>query len=109
MIRIKKDYNEFKFIVNRHYSYTMDKKCQNCNILLISNEYIKIIKRLEKRGLLQKNYKHLCCYCFFIKQKIGYTKCPDCNKPLTTGFFDDIVLCERCSRAIAYILTTHFV
>ncbi|MHA1408792.1 MAG: hypothetical protein ACTSQY_00490 [Candidatus Odinarchaeia archaeon] len=54
------------------------KRCESCGSLL-SHYYSGVIERLRKRELLHQDYDELCCYCYFVKEELGFSKCKECG------------------------------
>ena len=42
--------------------------CNYCKYIPLDNAYIYIIKSLKEAGLLDKNYRLICCYCKLLKE-----------------------------------------
>ena len=52
----------------KHYR---NSKCKVCNDLL-NERYTYIIGKLIEAGLLKKNYRKLCCYCYDREKRAFY-------------------------------------
>lgn len=66
------DYWNFKFdsayCLNDAINCTEVHKCHYCNCVALDKIYIYIINCLKEAGLLNKDYKSICCYCDVLKE-----------------------------------------
>lgn len=74
------DYCNFEF---RREQYSCYKgSCEICGNGVIDPSYVEIINKLKRANLLEKDYKLICCACYYIKKKIGFNYCRECGGTL---------------------------
>ena len=65
-------YNKLlQFIKDWHKEHNNSYKvCEICHKNTLSFDYMYIINKLKKAGLLDKDYKLRCCYCYSIRNSL---------------------------------------
>lgn len=43
-------------------------KCDYCHNTYLDANYVELIRRLKRKGLLPENFKRICCLCFIKKR-----------------------------------------
>ena len=59
---------DYTFSKNHDEYYKYSRKCSYCNTMKLDGAYCYIINNLKEAGLLDKNYKEICCVCLVLKR-----------------------------------------
>ena len=92
------DYRSFYFSHDESKLPEYSGKCK-CGLIKLSSDYLIIISKLKKAGLLDKDYETLCCDCFYKMKKVKRIFC-ECGRLLKLLIGDKYVEihCEGCGH-----------
>lgn len=74
--------------------------CESCHGFM-DPCYAEIINKLRKTNILHPDHRSLCCFCSYIEDMIGFTRCPKCNNLLSVNDIKErpscrVIYCYNC-------------